>query len=110
MRPFFNKNKMKVVTQAIPIIKLVPRFYPLVTDNLIFTLDNGSIISTTWEIVKNTIVVTIEETTGFVQGTAYSFTLTRNSEIVYKGKLIFLKDGTDVQNYTDKSQDTKRWE
>jgi len=109
LRPFFNKNKMKVVTQAIPIIKLVPRFYPLLTDDLIFTLDNGSIISTTWEIVKNTIVVTIEETTGFVQGTAYSFTLTRNSEIVYKGKLIFVANDTDIQNYTNQSQNTKRW-
>ena len=100
---------MKVVTQAIPIIKLVPRFYPSLIDNLIFTLDNGSIISTTWEIVKNTIVVTIEETTGFVQGTAYSFTLTRNSEIVYKGKLIFVANDTDIQNYTNQTQNTKRW-
>ena len=100
---------MKVVTQAIPIIKLVPRFYPSLIDNLIFTLDNGSIISTTWEIVKNTIVVTIEETTGFVQGTAYSFTLTRNSEIVYKGKLSFVANDTDIQNYTNQSQNTKRW-
>lgn len=100
---------MKVVTQAIPIIKLVPRFYPLLTDDLIFTLDDGLMIPITWETVKNVMIVTIGETTGFVQGTTYSFTLTRNSEIVYKGKLIFVANDTDIQNYTNQSQNTKRW-
>jgi len=100
---------MKVVTEAIPVIELVPRFYPEITDDLIFTLDDGAMIPITWEIVKNTMVVTIEETTGFIQGTTYSFTLTRNSEIVYKGKMIFVANDTDIQNYTNQSQNTKRW-
>ena len=110
MRPFFNKNKMKVVTQAIPIIKFSPRFYPALLDVLVFTLDNGTVIPFTWTIEKNNIVATILDTAGFTQGSNYSFTITKGTDIVYKGKLIFLKDGTDVQNYTDKSQDTKRWE
>jgi len=109
LRPFFNKNKMKVVTEAIPVVKLVPRFYPEITDDLIFTLDDGLMIPITWEMIKNTVVVTIGETTGFIQGTTYSFTLTRNSEIVYKGKLIFVANDTDIQNYTNQSQNTKRW-
>jgi len=109
LRPFLIKTQMKVVTEAIPIIKLVPRFYPDITDDLIFALDDGLMIPITWEIVKNTIVVTIGETIGFVQGTTYSFTLTRNSEIVYKGKLIFVANDTDIQNYTNQSQNTKRW-
>jgi len=100
---------MKVVTEAIPEITLIPRFYTEITDDLTFTLDDGIIIPITWEIIKNTIVVTIEETTGFVQGTTYSFTLTRNSEIVYKGKLIFVANDTDIQNYTNQSQNTKIW-
>ena len=31
-------------------------------------------------------------------------------EIIYKGKIIFLKNNTDVQNYTNQSQDNKRWQ
>ena len=101
---------MKVVTQAIPVIKFSPRFYPDLLDILVFTFDNGTVIPITWIIEKNNIVATITDTTIFVQGNNYSFTITKDTDIVYKGKLIFLKNGTDVQNYTDKSQDTKRWE
>mgnify|MGYP000090086591 FL=1 len=101
---------MKVVTQAVPIIKFSPRFYPALLDVLVFTLDNGTVIPFTWIIEKNNIVATLGSTEGFTQGSNYSFTITKGTDIVYKGKLFFLKDGTDVQNYTDKSQDTKRWE
>jgi hypothetical protein len=100
---------MKVVTEAIPIIKLVPRFYPDLLDDLIFTLDDGLIIPIEWEIAKNTVVAIIGETVGFVQGTAYSFTITRSTDIVYKGKIIFVANDTDVQNYTNQSQNTRRW-
>ena len=101
---------MKVVTQAVPVIKCSPRFYPALLDVLVFTLDNGTVIPFAWTIEKNNIVATLEDITGFTQGSNYSFTITHAGKEVYKGKLIFLKDGTDVQNYTDKSQDTKRWE
>jgi hypothetical protein len=110
LRPFLITNLMKVVTQEIPVIKCSPRFYPLLADVLVFTLDNGTIIPFNWTIEKNNIVATLESTAGFTQGSNYSFTITKGTDIVYKGKLMFLKDGTDVQNYTDKSQDTKRWE
>lgn len=101
---------MKVVTQAVPIIKFSPRFYPALLDVLVFTLDNGTVIPFTWIIEKNNIVATLGSTEGFTQGSNYSFTITKGADIFYKGKLFFLKDGTDVQNYTNKSQDTKRWE
>lgn len=100
---------MKVVTEAVPVIKLVPRFYPALTDDLTLTLDNGALLSFDWEISKNAIIITLENTSGFVQGTTYSFTINRNQEIVYKGKIIFLANDTDIQNYTNQSQNTKRW-
>ena len=101
---------MKVVTQAVPIIKFSPRFYPALSDVLVFTLDNGTVIPFTWIIEKNNIVATLGSTEGFTQGETHSFTITRGQEIVYKGKIIFVADNTDIQNYTNKSQDTKRWE
>ena len=101
---------MKVVTQAVPIIKFSPRFYPALLDVLVFTLDNGTVIPFTWIIEKNNIVATLGSTTGLIQGETYSFTITRGQEIVYKGKIIFVADNTDIQNYTNKSQNTARWE
>jgi len=101
---------MKVVTQEIPIIKFSPRFYPDLSDTLVLTMDNANIIPFSWVITKNNIVATLENTTGLIQGETYSFTVTRGQEIVYKGKIIFVADNTDIQNYTNKSQNTARWE
>ena len=83
MRPFFNKNKMKVVTQAIPIIKFSPRFYPALLDVLVFTLDNGTVIPFTWIIEKNNIVATLGSTEGFTQGSNYSFTISNSDVVIY---------------------------
>jgi len=109
LRPYFLQI-MKVVTQAIPVIKFSPRFYPALSDTLVLTFDNGTVIPFEWTIVKNNIVATLENTTGLIQGETYSFTVTKESDIVYKGKMIFVADNTDIQNYTNQSQNTKRWE
>ena len=101
---------MKVVTTAIPIIKIVPRLYPATGDTLILELETGQTIDIDWVKSNNLLEITLNDLTQFEQRGNYSFTITKGTDIVYKGKLIFLKDGTDVQNYTDKSQDTKRWE
>ncbi len=100
---------MKVVTEAVPVIKLVPRFYPDSLDTIVMVLDNGEVREMEWTTQKNLIIVTLESTEGLIQGTTYSFSLKRNSEIVYKGKFIFVANDTDIQNYTNQSQNTKRW-
>lgn len=109
MRPYFL-NDMKVVTEAIPVIKFSPRFYPALSDTLVLTMDNGNVIPFEWVISKNNIIATLENTTGLVQGERYSFTITKDTDIVYKGKMIFVANNTDVQNYTNQSQDTVRWQ
>jgi hypothetical protein len=101
---------MKVVTTAMPIIDLVPRFYPYSEDIITLEFENGFIIPFTWVIGGNLLTLTLTETSQFKQRENYSFTLFRGNEIVYKGKMIFLKNGTDVQNYTNNSQDNKRWQ
>ena len=101
---------MKVVTQSVPVIKFSPRFYPDLLDTLVLILDKGVTIPFTWTILKNNIISTLGNTAEFTQGEAYSFTITRGQDIVYKGKIIFVADNTDIQNYSNKSQNTKRWE
>ena len=108
--PFFIKNYMKVVTAALPIIELVPRFYPIIADTLTLTFENGLIIPFTFILDKNLLILTLTDTAQFKQRENYSFTLLKGTDILYKGKMIFLKNGTDVQNYTNNSQDNKRWQ
>lgn len=108
--PFFIKNYMKVVTAALPIIELVPRLYPSISDTLVFEFENGFIIPFTWSIDNNLLILTITDISQFKQRENYSFTLLNDGEIIYKGKMIFLKNGTDVQNYSNNSQDNKRWQ
>jgi hypothetical protein len=100
---------MKVVTELIPSFSVAPRVYPQPADTLILAFENGFTTTFTWSIIGQLLSVTLDSTEGITQGTTYSFTITNNGTTIYKGKIIFLKDGTDVQNYTNQSQDTKRW-
>lgn len=101
---------MKVITNAVPVIKLVPRIYPALSDTIVLQFDNDISIDFEWVLQKNTIVITLLDTSLFKQQEYYPFTLLIGTEIIYKGSIVFLKDGTDVQNYTNQSQDTKRWQ
>lgn len=101
---------MKVVTTAIPIIKIVPRLYPNPTDELVLELETGQTIDINWVKNNNLLEITLNNLSQFEQRGNYSFTISNNEVIVYKGKIIFLKNNTDVQNYTNQSQDNKRWQ
>lgn len=94
---------MKVITPDTTIFKFVSRF----TFNSAFlTFDEGLEVQS---VVSNN-EVTIVDTSLFTEGRNYAFTITSNNEIAYKGKIIFLKNGTDIQNYSAQTQDTKRWQ
>lgn len=100
---------MKVVTTSLPIIKIVPRLYPSTGNLLVLELETGQILSNTWTRENNLISITITDLTQFEQRGNYSFTVSNSGVVIYKGKIIFLKNGTNVQNYTNQSQDNKRW-
>jgi len=101
---------MKVVTQSVPVIKIVPRLYPIIIDTLILELETGQIIPIDWVLAGNIIEITLNDLTQFEQRGNYSFTVTNNDVVIYKGKIIFLKNDTDVQNYSNQTQDNKRWQ
>lgn len=93
---------MKVITPNTTVFKFVPRF---TFNSAVLTFDEGLEVE---NVVSNN-QATILDTSLFTEGQNYAFTITSNNEIVYKGKIIFLKNGTDVQNYNAQTQDTKRW-
>lgn len=100
---------MKVITNSIPIIKVIPRTYPILGDELIIEFENGMTNEFVWTISNNLLIITFSDTSLFKQRENYSFTIYNEQEVIYKGKCIFLKNGTDIQNYTNQSQDNKRW-
>lgn len=108
--PFFIKKRMKVVTTAVPIIKIVPRLYPNTGDVLVLELETGQTIDIDWVKSNNLLEITLNDLAQFEQRGNYSFTISNSDVVIYKGKIIFLKNNTDVQNYTNQSQDNKRWQ
>ena len=66
---------MKVVTIAVPIIKIVPRLYPTTDDTLILELETGQIIDIDWVKSNNLLEITLNDLTQFEQRGNYSFTI-----------------------------------
>lgn len=94
---------MKVITPEKNSFKFIPRISYLTAS---FILDSGVVVTNT--VLNN--IVTVTDVTKFTEGENYSFTIISNGITIYKGKLIFLKSGTDIQNYNAQTQDTKRWQ
>jgi len=44
---------MKVVTEALPVIKIVPRFYPEIDGTITLVFENGFEITNEWLVIKN---------------------------------------------------------
>jgi thioredoxin reductase len=101
---------MKVLFLNQPLIfKCIPRIYPNFSDNLILTLRNemnnleinANVSFTVGEFLEVTILT---QPTDFKIQNKYEITLKNGTEIIYKGKTLILKTGTDIQNYEYKTQ------
>jgi hypothetical protein len=114
--PFFIKiSKMKVLflTEALE-FSLIPRKYPIISDDLTLDLRNettGTVISPaiTFSVTEKLNITITEQPLDFKTQNKYEITISNDSEIIYKGKLIVLDSGTDVQNYNYGSQTTSKY-
>ena len=97
---------MKVITTSKPYFKIIPRF---LSGQPILEFENKMIVAYQILEQKNILKVIFTNTTLFVEGQNYSFTIKSISGIIYKGKLMFVKTNTNLQNYSAQTQDTKRW-
>jgi hypothetical protein len=93
---------------------LIPRKYPFISDNLTLSLRNettGIVINPAITfIVSDKLNITLTaQPLDFKTQNKYEVTLLNDAEIIYKGKLIVLESGTDVQNYNYGSQTTSRY-
>jgi len=114
--PFFVKiSKMKVLflTEALE-FSLIPRKYPIISDDLTLDLRNettGTVITPaiTFSVNDKLNITITEQPLDFKTQNKYEVTISNDSEIIYKGKLIVLDSGTDVQNYNYGSQTTSKY-
>ncbi len=107
---------MKVLILGAPLkFTCVPRKYPIVSDALALVLRHENtetiltptITFTTAEMLTVTITDTIPQ---FKAQTKFEIELKIEEETIYKGKLIVLEEGTDIQNYQYDSQSTGRFQ
>jgi hypothetical protein len=107
---------MKVLFLETPLLfSLVPRHYPISTDVLTLVLRNENtnavlIPLISFTIDKTLVIEVLEQPTDFKTQNKYEVTLLNGLEIIYKGKLIVLEAGTDIQNYNYGSQTTSKYQ
>ena len=93
---------------------LIPRKYPIISDTLTLDLRNentGEVITPaiTFTVTDKLNITLTTQPTDFKTQNKYEVTISNGSEIIYKGKLIVLESGTDVQNYNYGSQTTSKY-
>ena len=93
---------------------LIPRKYPIISDILTLNLRNettGVVINPaiTFTVTDKLNITITAQPLDFKTQNKYEVTILKGSEIIYKGKLIVLESGTDVQNYNYGSQTTSKY-
>lgn len=87
---------------------LIPRKYPQITDTLSVTLRNENtdfkIVSNFSFSVNEKLNITLENHSDFKVSNKYEVEIRNDGVIIYLGKLLFLEQNTDVQNYNYGSQ------
>jgi hypothetical protein len=108
---FYTKFKMKVLFFNEPLtFSCIPRRYTI--ENLSLTLRNELtdvvINPNITHTIDNKLNITIEtQPTDFQIQNKYEFTLKDGDYLLYSGKLIVLKQNTDVQNYEYNTQNNE---
>ena len=98
-------------------VSVVPRIAPTLLDviNLVTINENTKFTFSyelDWTMVKGRLSFTLPDTnTDYKAGRKYEVTILNDttSQILYRGKLIVVKEGTNIQNYTPSTQTTQRF-
>lgn len=106
---------MKVLELNKPIsIEAVVRFAPTTGDSLSLILRNEFTnlslnLPLTWSIVKDRLVFSFDMNADFNSGNKYQMEIKNNTQTIYFGKLIIVKENTNIQNYTPSNQRPQRF-
>lgn len=106
---------MKVLFLNNPLIfSVIPRNYPSETDNISLTLRNemtDEVLTPniTFEVGQKLEITITEQPDNFAENQKYEVSILNDETIIYLGKLIILKSGTDIQNYEYRQQTNPRY-
>ena len=92
----------------------IPRKYPNISDTLTLDLRNentGEVITPamTFTVTDKLNITITTQPADFKTQNKYEVSVWNEGEIIYKGKLIVLESGTDIQNYNYGSQTTSKY-
>ena len=92
----------------------IPRKYPNISDTLTLDLRNentGEVITPaiTFTVTEKLNITITTQPADFKTQNKYEVSVWNEGEIIYKGKLIVLESGTDIQNYNYGSQTTSKY-
>ena len=92
----------------------IPRKYPYIYDSLslVFRNENtGEVITPaiTFTVTDKLNITITTQPADFKTQNKYEVSVWNEGEIIYKGKLIVLESGTDIQNYNYGSQTTSKY-
>ena len=96
-------------------IYLIPRVYPLITDTLTLNLrreqsDVNISPAVTFVIDERFKITITDQPSDFKTQNKYELELKNGTKTIYRGKIIILAEGTDVQNYEYNSQPNQRYD
>jgi hypothetical protein len=107
---------MKVLKLNTPFeISVVPRIALVSSDELIFTARNEATglsaeYTLFWSLINGRLNFELPDTNAdFLAGNKYEIFITSNDVIIYRGKMIIVKEDTNIQNYTPSKQTTPRF-
>lgn len=99
---------MKIIINGQPAsFDCIPRIYPKETDSISLVLtneNNKTIVEPSFSfIVAQKLSISLDSA-DIVINQKYIIEMRLNNDIIYIGKLMILKEGTDIQNYKNENQ------
>jgi len=93
---------------------VIPREYPLEIDNISLILRNeftDEVLTPdiSFEVGQKLEITIINQPLAFAENQKYEVQILKDETIIYLGKLIVLKEGTDIQNYEYRQQTNTRY-
>jgi len=108
---FFIFFFMKILFENKLILSFVPREIPIESEiNVILRNEMTNVLideKYTYSLVRGKVFLTINPNSDFTAKNKYEVEVKELDKTIYRGKVIYLEEGTDIQNYNQRTQTNK---
>ncbi len=102
---------MKILFENKLILSFVPREIPIESEiNVILRNEMTNVLideKYTYSLVRGKVFLTINPNSDFTAKNKYEVEVKELDKTIYRGKVIYLEEGTDIQNYNQRTQTNK---